>query len=116
MYMWVVVIASAIWVYVDAKNIGVRKGLIKGFFDMGAGTWCAVTLLLWIVGFPAYLVKRGSLKAAVAAQAGSSAAAGVSAPVENRSLEGLEKLADLRDRGVLTADEFDQKKRQLLAS
>lgn len=114
--MWVVVIASTIWVYIDAKSIGVRKDLISGFFNMGAGAWCAATFFFWLLAFPAYLAKRGALKAAAAPQDGSSAAANVSVPAENRTLEGLEKLADLRDRGVLTADEFDQKKRQLLAS
>jgi hypothetical protein len=71
--MLIIVIASAAWVYVDAKAIGVRKGLIDGMFNIGAGAWCAATLLLWIVVFPAYLIKRGALKTAVAAQAGAGA-------------------------------------------
>jgi hypothetical protein len=115
MYMWIIVIGSAIWVYVDAKKIGVRKGLISGMFDIGAGTWCAATLLLWIVVFPAYLIKRGALKAAVAAQAGPGAAPGATVAAQGGAIESLEKLANLRDRGVLTETEFDQKKRQLLA-
>ena len=57
-----VVIGSSIWVYFDAKSIGVRKGLEKGFFDMGPSGWAAASLLLWIFVFPAYLAKRGTLK------------------------------------------------------
>ena len=115
MYMWIIVIGSAAWVYVDAKMIGVRKGLISGMFNIGAGSWWAATLLLWIVVFPAYLIKRGALKAAVAAQAGLGTALGAAVAAQSNAIEGLEKLANLRDRGVLTEAEFDQKKRQLLA-
>jgi hypothetical protein len=41
---------------------GAKKGLIKGMFDLGPFGWAVVTLLLWIVGFPAYLAKRGEIK------------------------------------------------------
>ena len=64
MLMLVIVVGCAIWVFFDAKSIGVRKGLVKGFLDLGPAGWCGATLLLWIVCFPLYLVKRGSLKAA----------------------------------------------------
>jgi hypothetical protein len=116
MFIWIIVIGSAAWVYVDAKKIGVRKGLVSGMFNIGAGAWCAATLLLWIVVFPAYLIKRGALKAAVAAQAGTGGAPGPTVAAQGNAIEGLEKLANLRDRGVLTDAEFDQKKRQLLAN
>jgi len=57
-----IVVASAIWVYLDAtKNkIGKVKGS-GGMFNMSAGAWSVVTLFLWVIGFPAYLIKRGSL-------------------------------------------------------
>jgi len=57
-----VVVASAIWVYWDAtsNSIGKIEG-DKGLFNMSAGAWALVTLFLWIVGLPAYLVKRGDL-------------------------------------------------------
>lgn len=57
-----IVVVSAIWVYLDAtKNkIGKVQGA-KGMFNMSAGAWGTVTLLLWIIGFPAYLIKRRSL-------------------------------------------------------
>ena len=126
MVIWLVVIASAIWVYVDAKNIGVRKDLVSGFWNLGAGSWCAATLLLWIVAFPCYLIKRTSLKEAAAAEAGDnpsieSPVAQPVAPVtsvasEAEAIGSLEKLADLRDRGILSGAEFDQKKQQILAS
>ena len=56
------IIGSSIWVYFDAKSIGVKKGQIKGLTDMGPVGWFFVTLLLWIVGFPAWLAMRGKYK------------------------------------------------------
>ena len=35
-------------------------------------------------------------------------------PVQHNSLDDLEKLASLRDRGIITQTEFNQKKRQIL--
>jgi hypothetical protein len=116
MIIWAIVIASAIWVYFDAKNIGVRKNLVSGFWDLGPGGWSAVTLLLWIVGFPCYFIKRGSLKAAAAAETADAPSVDNSAATESDAIDRLEKLAGLRDRGVLTGAEFEQKKQELLAS
>ncbi len=57
-----IVVASTIWVYWDATSNSIGKiDDDKGLFNMSAGAWALVTLLLWIVGFPAYLVKRGDL-------------------------------------------------------
>jgi len=57
-----IIVGTAIWVYLDAtKN---KIGKVKeagGMFNMSAGAWSVVTLLLWIIGFPAYLIKRGAL-------------------------------------------------------
>lgn len=60
----IVVIASSIWVYFDAKGIGARKGLVSGLADLGPGGWFAATLLLWIIAFPIYLAKRDQIRAA----------------------------------------------------
>lgn len=57
-----IVIGTSIWVLVDAKTIGVKKGQLKGIVDMGPWGWFFVCLLLWIVGFPVYLAKRGEYK------------------------------------------------------
>jgi hypothetical protein len=58
----VIVIASSIWVLVDANNIGVKKGQIAGITNMGPAGWFFACLLLWIIGFPMYLAKRGEYK------------------------------------------------------
>ena len=56
------VVASSIWVYWDATSNKIGKySDAKGMFNMSAGAWAVVTLLLWIIVFPAYLIKRSSL-------------------------------------------------------
>ena len=62
MFFLLIVLGTSIWVLFDAKTIGVRKGLIPGFTDMGPWGWFVASLLLWIVGFPAYLAMRGKYK------------------------------------------------------
>ncbi len=60
-----IIIATAIWVYIDAKSIGIKKGQLSGFCDMTPLSWALCVLLLWIVAFPLYLIKRPEIKAAV---------------------------------------------------
>ena len=61
-FFWIVVLATSIWVLVDAKTIGVKKGQIEGMGNLGPWSWFFVCLLLWIVGFPFYLAKRPEYK------------------------------------------------------
>ena len=69
-----IVLGSSIWVLVDAKSIGVQKGQIKGIANMGPVSWFIVCLLLWIIGFPMYLAKRGEYKRVNGKPGGSSVA------------------------------------------
>lgn len=57
-----IIVICALWVYWDAtgKKIG-KVPAAGGMFNMSAGAWSVVTLLLWIIGFPAYLIKRSAL-------------------------------------------------------
>jgi hypothetical protein len=63
-----VVLGTSIWVLIDAKAIGVKKGQIKGMGNLGPWAWFFVCLLLWIIGFPFYLAKRGEFKRVNAGQ------------------------------------------------
>lgn len=60
--IWLIVIGSSLWVYWDAKNIGIRKGQINGILNMSAAAWSITCLLIWIIGFPLYLYKRPEYK------------------------------------------------------
>lgn len=119
-YFWLVILASAIWVLIDAKSIGVKKGLVSGIGNMGPWAWCIVTLLLWIVGFPMYIYYRGKFKHAIAdienqGKLGSSLS-GHESTVQSTSsaIEDIEKLAALKEKGIISGEEFETKKKQLL--
>ena len=61
MIIWLLVIGSAIWVYYDARKLGIKKEKENSsILNMGPLGWSVVTLGLWIIGFPSYLVKRSN--------------------------------------------------------
>jgi hypothetical protein len=60
--VWLVVLLTAGWVYVDSRAIGVRRGLVKGMGDYSATGWVIGCLLIWIFFFPMYLIARPHLK------------------------------------------------------
>lgn len=66
-WFWIMVISTSIWVWIDASKIGARKGLVKGLTNMGPFGWFICSLLIWIITFPIYLIKRESIKAAAMA-------------------------------------------------
>jgi hypothetical protein len=66
-YIWLLVLVTSIRVFVDAKKIGVKKGQVEGLANMGPGGWLVACLLLWIVAFPLYLLKRPAFKHAAGA-------------------------------------------------
>jgi hypothetical protein len=57
-----IVVLTSIWVMIDAKIIGVKKGQVAGLLDLGPWGWFFCSLLLWIVAFPYYLIKRCEYK------------------------------------------------------
>jgi len=61
-YIWLTILVTSIWVFIDAKRIGVRKGQVKGLADLGPAGGLFACLFLWIVAFPLYLIKRPELK------------------------------------------------------
>jgi hypothetical protein len=55
----IVVAGTSIWVAIDASHLEVKRGCLGGgFADSGPVGWFFCTLLLWIIGFPAYLITR----------------------------------------------------------
>jgi hypothetical protein len=58
-----VVIATSIWVFIDARKIGVRKELVTGMANLSPVGWLLASLLIWVVAFPLYLAKRETLRA-----------------------------------------------------
>jgi hypothetical protein len=58
---WMLVIASAIWVNMDAK--GWKEAGAK--VETSPTEWCVGVVLLWIVFFPMYLIRRSKYKKSV---------------------------------------------------
>lgn len=61
-----IIAATSLWVYLDATKHKIGKTDAGGMFNISAGAWSVCTLLFWIVALPAYLIKRGALKAIAA--------------------------------------------------
>jgi hypothetical protein len=62
-----VVVASSVWVYLDATSHGIGK--VHGRrapLNQPAGVWAAMTLVFWVLAFPAYLAARRELLASAA--------------------------------------------------
>ena len=53
-----VVICCSVFVYYDAGSLGIKRGLIKGFFDMEPIEWALATAGFWPLVFPFYLLMR----------------------------------------------------------
>jgi hypothetical protein len=102
------VFGTSVWVLVDSRTIGVKKGQIKGFFNMGPTGWFFSCLLCWIVALPAYLVKRPEYKRVTASGGQSGRRHEVDLMAE------LSTVADLYSQGLLTEGEFQSKKKQLV--
>jgi hypothetical protein len=64
MFLVLVVVGSSIWVGLDAKQLGIRKGSAPGVLDASPFGWFCFTLLMWLVAFPLYLATRSRFKIA----------------------------------------------------
>lgn len=57
-----VIAACAVWIYADATEHRIGKiPSEKGIFNLSAGGWAVLALLLWFVGIPCYFIKRREL-------------------------------------------------------
>lgn len=111
MWFWLVVIGTSVWVYFDAKNIGVKKTKEKSLINIGPFGWLLCCLLLWIVVFPLYLIKRSELKRKFQTE---TTLAPSASPQPSDYDQQLRKLAKLKEDGIITIEEFDKKKAELL--
>jgi hypothetical protein len=132
----IVVAATSIWVFVDARQLGAKRGVLGGgFLDSSAGAWFIGCLLLWIIAFPCYLAARPKLVAArsqrqvarfnaahpvpssYTARAGWQQppnAATPRTPAQSSVLDELERLAHLHRSGALTSSEYTAMKQRLI--
>ena len=114
-FLWVIWIWILIMVFIDIFRSHDLSGWAKAL-------WLLFVLFIPLIGVLAYLIVRGGSmheRAERRAQQQDAAArayiqqAAAGSPAS--SADQLAKLADLRDRGVISAAEFDREKAKILA-
>ncbi len=115
-FLWVAWIIILFRVFIDIF----RSHDLGGW---GKGLWAIFVLIVPFLGVFVYLIARGhgmqerDIKEAQAKeQAFRSYVQDAATTSGGGTADELAKLADLRDRGVITPQEFDQQKSKLLAS
>jgi type VI protein secretion system component VasK len=115
-FLWVIWIWILIWVFIDIFRSRDLSGLAKAL-------WFLFVLFIPLIGVLVYLIARGgSMQERAAQQAQQQDAdyrsyvqeAAASSPAS--TADQLAKLADLRDRGVISAEDFEREKAKVLAA
>ncbi|HUV40271.1 MAG TPA: SHOCT domain-containing protein [Sedimentisphaerales bacterium] len=114
------VILTAIWAGFDAHKIELKKYKTPGI-EYGAYGALAIVLGLWIIGFPWYLSMRGKIKRGEAQLRDKYKGEVKPVPVAEETdygniLSQVEKLAEMKSKGILTEEEFQLQKSRLLSS
>jgi predicted PurR-regulated permease PerM len=113
-FLWILWIWVLIYVFVDIFRSHDLSGTAKAL-------WFVFVLFIPLIGVLVYLIARGGEMHERAAQQAQQQDQEVrryiqQAAGEPNSADQLAKLADLRDRGVITADEFEREKAKVLAA
>jgi ABC-type multidrug transport system fused ATPase/permease subunit len=115
-FLWVIWIWILIMVFIDIFRSRDLSGVAKAL-------WFLFVLFIPLIGVLVYLIARGgSMHERAAAQAQHQdqefrqyvQQAAASSPAS--TADQLAKLADLRDRGVISAEEFEREKAKVLAA
>jgi len=113
-FLWVLWIWILIYIFIDIF----RSHDLSGW---GKALWFIFVLFIPLIGVLVYLIVRGSSMQQRAQQEARQQDQQFRAYVQDAAGSGntadqLAKLADLRDRGVITADEFEREKAKVLAA
>lgn len=113
-FLWIIWIWILIYVFIDIFRSHDLSGGAKAL-------WFIFVLFIPLIGVLVYLIARGGEMQQRAQQQAQQQDQEVRRYIQQTANEGnsadqLAKLADLRDRGVITADEFDREKAKVLAS
>jgi len=112
-FLWVIWIWILIYVFIDIFRSRDLSGWAKAL-------WFIFVLFIPLIGVLVYLIARGNSMHERAAQEAQQQDRQFRAYVQDAAgpqstADQLAKLADLRDRGVITADEFEREKAKVLA-
>ena len=115
-FLWVIWIWVLIWVFIDIFRSRDLSGWAKAL-------WFLFVLLIPLIGVLAYLIARGGSMQERAVQDAQQQDAELRSYVQETAASApastadqLAKLADLRDRGVISAEEFEREKARVLAA
>ena len=113
-FLWVLWIWVLIYVFIDIFRSHDLSGWAKAL-------WFLFVLFIPLIGVLVYLIARGSKMQERAVQSARQQDQEFRAYVQDAAGSGntadqLAKLADLRDRGVITAEEFEREKAKVLAA
>ena len=114
-FLWVAWIWILIWVFIDIFRSHDLSGWAKAL-------WFVFVLFIPLIGVLVYLIARGGKMSERAAQQAQQQDAEARAYIQDAAgspaspADQLAKLADLRDRGVISAAEFDREKAKVLAA
>ena len=115
-FLWVIWIWILVWVFIDIFRSRDLSGWAKAL-------WFLFVLFIPLVGVLVYLIARGGSMHERAVQDAQQQdaefrdyvqEATASAPAS--TADQLARLADLRDRGVISAEEFEREKAKVLAA
>ena len=112
-FLWVIWIWILIWVFIDIFRSHDLSGWAKAL-------WFLFVLFIPLIGVLVYLIARGGKMQEHAAQQAQRDDQQLRAYVKDAAgpqstADQLTKLADLRDRGVISAEEFEREKAKILA-
>ena len=113
-FLWVLWIWILIYVFIDIFRSHDLSGWAKAL-------WFIFVLFIPLIGVLVYLIARGGKMQERAMQQAQQQDQEARRYIQDaagapNSADQLAKLADLRDRGVITADEFEREKAKVLAS
>ena len=113
-FLWVLWIWVLIYVFIDIFRSHDLSGWAKAL-------WFIFVLFIPLIGVLVYLIVRGGSMQERAQQQAQQQDQQFRAYVQDAAGSGntadqLTKLADLRDRGVITAEEFEREKAKVLAT
>jgi len=112
-FLWIIWFWILITVFIDIF----RSPDLSGW---GKAAWFIFVLIIPLIGVLVYLIVRGDKMhehgVQAAQQQDEAARAYIQQVAGTGSADELAKLADLRDRGVITPQEFEQQKAKILAS
>ncbi len=113
-FLWILWFWVLIYVFIDIFRSRDLSGVAKAL-------WFLFVLFIPLIGVLVYLIARGDKMHEHAAQEAQQQDQAFRSYVQDAAgspstADQLAKLAELRDRGVITADEFDREKAKVLAA